>query len=147
MPQRVALAGQREHGVGADQNLAVDARGDMHAEERVARVGHRVDQTVDKVAPFGFERVVLAAERHDHRVGLVARQFGEPVALQAAADHDPVEAASVEPPALRAVTTTSVLDGRMPTTSWPSSIFAPPAAASAASARVTSAKFDDRGGG
>ena len=47
---------------------------------------------------------------------------------------------SVEPPALRAVTTTSVLDGRRPKTSWPSSIFAPSATASAASACVTSAK-------
>ena len=38
-----------------------------------------------------LERVVLAAERHDRRVTPVACQFGKPIALQATADHDPVE--------------------------------------------------------
>ena len=73
------------------KNLAVDARGDVHAEERVAGVGHRVDEPVDEVAPFGLERVVLAAERHDRRVWAVAGQLGKPIALQSATDDDLVE--------------------------------------------------------
>ena len=51
--QRVALAGQwRAPRWGRPTTLAVDARGDVHAEERVARIGHRIDQAVDQVAPL-----------------------------------------------------------------------------------------------
>ena len=87
----VALTGQGEHGIGSDEHFTVHAWGDVHTEERVTRVRYRVHQPVDEAAPFGLQRVVLAAERHDHRVGAVTRQFGKAVALQSAADDDVVE--------------------------------------------------------
>ena len=40
----VPLALEREHGVGADVDATVDAAGEVHAEERVGRVGHGIDQ-------------------------------------------------------------------------------------------------------
>ena len=45
----VALAGEREDRVRADVDAAVDAAREVHAEERVARVGHRVEQPADEV--------------------------------------------------------------------------------------------------
>ena len=45
----VALAGQRQHGVRAGVHAAVDHPGEVHAEERQRRVGHRVDQAADEV--------------------------------------------------------------------------------------------------
>ena len=49
----VALAGRGEHGVRAGQHRAVDAPREVHAEEREARVGHRVDEAADEAARLG----------------------------------------------------------------------------------------------
>ena len=61
----VALPREGEHGVGADHDLAVDARGQVHTEERIARVGHGIDQPADQVPQVGPEQVVVSAERQD----------------------------------------------------------------------------------
>ena len=87
----VALPGQGEDGVGADQDPAVDPLGQVDPEERVARVGHRVDEAVDQVAAAGGELVVLAPERHHPGVVVVAGQAGQAVGVQPAADDQLVE--------------------------------------------------------
>ncbi len=46
----VALAGEREHRVRAGVHRAVDRSGQMHAEEREARVGHGIDERPDEVS-------------------------------------------------------------------------------------------------
>ena len=72
VPPAVPLPGQREHGVRAEVDLAVDARGQVHAEERVRGVGHRVDELPHPAARVRPQPQVLAAERDDLRRGLVA---------------------------------------------------------------------------
>ena len=47
----VTLAGQRQHRVGANVDAAVDAAGEVHTEERVSRVWHRVDQRPYQLPP------------------------------------------------------------------------------------------------
>ena len=81
----VALPGEREHRVRPEQHVAVDPPGEVHAEERVARVGHRVDRARarDGVRP-GHEAVVLAAERARSPASAGRRRpAGDTVGLQA----------------------------------------------------------------
>ena len=85
----VALAGQREHGVGAGVDRAVDHAGQVHTEKREAGVGHRVNEVVDEVRPFGHQLVVLATERDDPVTVRRARQFGHLVASQASTVDQP----------------------------------------------------------
>ena len=47
----VALAGEREHRVRADVDVAVDPAGEVNAEERELRVGHRVHEAAHEVRP------------------------------------------------------------------------------------------------
>ncbi len=63
----------------------------MDAEERVRRVGHRVDEAVHEAFALRDEPVVLAAEGHDHGLALVAGLPGEAVGLEPGADDQPVE--------------------------------------------------------
>jgi hypothetical protein len=62
----------------------------MHAEERVLRVRHRVDEAPDPVTGVRLQAEVLAAERDDLRCHGVAGLTGEQVGLQASADHQAV---------------------------------------------------------
>ena len=62
----------------------------MDAEERKRRVGHRVDETADEVASLGLEHEVVAAERHDPRLGRCAAEAREAVRVDASAHDDAV---------------------------------------------------------
>ncbi len=46
----VAVAVEREHRVGSGLDLAADAAREVHAEEREAGIGHRIDEAFDQVA-------------------------------------------------------------------------------------------------
>ena len=94
----VGLPAQREERVRADLERAVDAAGEVHAEERVARVGDRVDHAADELLLGRDDRHVLAAERHDPRRRRAADQPREPVGLQPAADDQPVDASGAPRP-------------------------------------------------
>ena len=86
----VALEREREHRVRPDVHGVVDVPGQVHAEERVARVGYRVDHAADAVSDL------RRAARSTHRgTGRSAdrrtepRLCGEAVAVQTGA-HDQV---------------------------------------------------------
>ena len=64
---------------------AVDAAGEMHAEKRERRIGHRVDEPADQVGGPRREFVVLAPERQDPHRWRCARRSRDPVAEQAGA--------------------------------------------------------------
>src|SRR3989441_6041581 len=64
----VALARERENGVGAEQDGAVDPAGEVHAQEREARIGDRIHETAEERPPLGPKDVVVAAERNDLRI-------------------------------------------------------------------------------
>ena len=87
---RVALAGQRGYGVRADVDAAVDATGEVDAEERQVGVGHRVDQAAHQRDALRDDLAELAAEREDAHTGLAPGGTREPVAVQAGADRDPI---------------------------------------------------------
>ena len=84
-PSPVLLPSQREYRVRPDQHVAVNGRREVHAEERVLRIRHRVDQPAHQVPRLGAQRVVLAPERHDPRLGVVAGPLRHSVRLQAGA--------------------------------------------------------------
>jgi len=86
---RVALAREGEHGVGAGLDAALDATGEVHAEEGERRVGNRVDEVSHEVSPFRREHPVLAAERDDRHVDRHPGHPRHPVAPEArAGDED-----------------------------------------------------------
>ena len=61
----VALAPEREHRVRAALDAAADHPREVDAEERQARVGHRVDEVLAEVFGVRLQFVILAAERDD----------------------------------------------------------------------------------
>ena len=61
--------------------------GEVDAQERERRVGHRVDQRAHKPAALGAQTQVGAAERDDPRIGARAGRNGEPVGPCAGAEH------------------------------------------------------------
>src|ERR1700712_2339019 len=87
----VALPRHGQNRVGSDVDAAVDAGSYVYAQERVRRVGHRIDQPLDEVGAFRHEPVVLAAERNDGGRSVVTGEAGERIGLQAAAQHHPGE--------------------------------------------------------
>ena len=54
LAQRVRVARAGEQGRGPHQHVAVRVAGEVHAEERQARVGHRVDQRAHQLAALGL---------------------------------------------------------------------------------------------
>ena len=68
----VARAGQQRG--RADQDLVVGAAGEVDAEERQRRVGHRVDERAHEVAALGPQAQPGAAEGDDARVGARRRR-------------------------------------------------------------------------
>jgi len=78
-PVVVALAGEGEHRVGAALDASVHHAGQMHAEERQARVRHGIDQVPAEVSGLGSQHVVLPAERHDAHPRPRAGEPGEAV--------------------------------------------------------------------
>ena len=86
----VALSSGREHRVRSEQHAAADPSRQVHAEERIAWVGHRVDEPAHEMAGRGHETVVLAPEGDDRRVRAVAREHREAIRMQTPGDHDPI---------------------------------------------------------
>ena len=84
----VALAAEREHGVGAALHAAADHAGEVDAQEGEVRIGDGVDQGLAEVLGVLGQLEVLAAEGHDLCGGLVAGELGYAVAVQAAAVDD-----------------------------------------------------------
>ena len=84
----VALAGEGEHRVRAGPHLAIDALGEVHAEEREARIGNRVDEAANERPGVGRQRVVVAAERDDPLAAGVAGHRREPIGLETGAGDD-----------------------------------------------------------
>ena len=82
------LASQRQDGVRPHLHGAVDAAGEVHAQEREGRVGDRVDQRAHERGGLVAEPVVLAAERDDPHLRAGPGQAGHPVAVQAGAVDD-----------------------------------------------------------
>jgi len=93
----VALPAKGEDGVRADLELAGHPSGEVHAQERVARVGHGIDHAPHERALLWPHGQVLAAERHDARVGLAVDPARDAVGLQAGADDEPVDAERLAP--------------------------------------------------
>src|ERR1700722_308499 len=85
------LPAQRGRRVRAGVQRPDDAPGEVHAEERERRVGHRVNQPADQAGRGRPERVVVAAERDDPvLVAALAGHGGDPVGLEAGTgDHGP----------------------------------------------------------
>ena len=85
----VALPGEGEDRVRAGPDLAVDARREMDAQEREARVGDRVDEPADEAPGLRRERVVVAPERDDpRRRPAGAGHRGDAVGLETGAGDD-----------------------------------------------------------
>ena len=87
----VALEREREYRIRPDVHGVVDVPGQVHAEERVTRVGHRVDHAADAVSRLRPQLVVLTAERDDAQVTGPAEARGEVVAAESGADDQVVE--------------------------------------------------------
>jgi|HubBroStandDraft_5_1064220.scaffolds.fasta_scaffold01755_6 hypothetical protein len=77
------------HRIRAEIGLTVDPRRQVHAEERVLRVGHRIDEVPYPVPGVRAQPQVLAAKRDDLRRCLVPGRRGEQVGLQPGADDQP----------------------------------------------------------
>jgi hypothetical protein len=60
----------------------------MDAEEWKSRVGDRVDEPADEMPTLGPQTQVVTPERHDPRLLRRARESGQPVRVDAAADDD-----------------------------------------------------------
>ena len=82
-------AREGEDRVGADVDDAAHPRGEVHPEERVLRIRHRVHEAADELSP-GLQPQVLAPEGHDPRRVRPAGGAGHAIGLQPGADHDPV---------------------------------------------------------
>jgi hypothetical protein len=93
----ISLAGEREHRVGTEVGRAVNARRQVDAEERVPRVGHRVDEPPYPAGGVRPQPQVLAAERDDLGRGGVADGRGEQIRLQTGADDKPGESEGTAP--------------------------------------------------
>ena len=79
----IALQGQSQHRVWLDVDRAVDPPGQVNAEKRVARVRHRVDQTLHQVVARRRDAVVLAAD------GMIAGSGSSPAIIASPADCRP----------------------------------------------------------
>ena len=60
----------------------------MDAEEREARVRDGIDQPTDQPDRGLIERVVVAPERHDARIVVIAGHPGEPIGMEPRTRHD-----------------------------------------------------------
>ena len=78
-PEPVGVARADQQRRGAEQDLAVDPPGQVHAEEGEVGVGHRVDAGPDQVAALGTQPQVGAPEGNDARLGRRAAGDREPV--------------------------------------------------------------------
>ena len=87
----VALAAQGQHGVRPHLELTGHPAGEVHAEEGVLRIRHRVDHPAHEVALGGRDGHVLAPERHDPGPRLGIREDGQPVGLEPCADDESVD--------------------------------------------------------
>ena len=85
--QRVGVPGGREQRRRADQDVTADVAGEVDAEERQPRVGHRVDQAAHQCAAVRRQPHVGAAERDDPRIGIRAGEPRQPVRPGARAEH------------------------------------------------------------
>ena len=59
----------------------------MHAEERIAGIRHGVDEPAYEIAAVVAQQIVLAAKRHDLRLGLVTDQARHPIGVHTGAQH------------------------------------------------------------
>ena len=66
----IALTPKREHGVGTNLEVTGHPTREVHAKERVARIGDRIDEPTDEVALVRLHCHVLATERDDPGTGL-----------------------------------------------------------------------------
>ena len=89
----VALALQGEHRVRTDLERPGHPPGEMHPQERVARVGNRVDHAAHQLAFRLAHRHVFASERHDPGTVRAVGEAGEPVGLQSGTDDESVDPA------------------------------------------------------
>ena len=85
----VALAGEREHGVRAEPDLAVGPHRRVDAEKRERRIGNRIDEPAHEVATFWLEDEVVAAERDDPRLGRRAGERRDAIRVDTCADDHP----------------------------------------------------------
>ena len=84
VPAAVALSSQRDDRVRPRPHLPVGPPVDVNAEEREARVGHRVDQVPAQAGGVRLQREVVTPEGDDPRLG--SRAAGESVGTDACAD-------------------------------------------------------------
>ena len=104
----VPLPGEREHRVGSDVHRAVDGRRQMDAEERVPRVGHRIDEPPHPVPGCGRScrysprngtiRATLRLRRGGYQVGVQARAHDQPGQREGPAGRVDVHPAIAHPP-------------------------------------------------
>src|SRR3954447_9820282 len=84
----VPLAGEGEHRVRPDPDVAGDLLREMDAEEREGRIWDRVDQASNEGASTRLQRVVPAPERHDLRGRRRAGHASDAVGVEAGARDD-----------------------------------------------------------
>lgn len=82
----VGLESERQRGVGSDQHIPADDRGEMDAEKRVARIGHRIDEAVHQPARVLRQPPVASSKRHDPHRPLLPQQSRDRVGAQSRAD-------------------------------------------------------------
>src|SRR3954469_18331442 len=87
----VSLQGEREHGIRPCMHAIVYAAGQVHAEERVAWVRNRVHEPSHLTRGAGGELVVLATERDDAEIVVLAGHASDIVAHQPWAGDNGVE--------------------------------------------------------
>ena len=142
VPAPVALAGEREHGVRAEPDLAVGTRRRVDAEERERRVGTGYTRPRTRCRRSGRSDEVVAAERHDPRLGRRPAQRGEAIGVDAGADDHPggLDGAARRLDDGRAAAAREARPRLVPSRS------SPPAAATSSAIRVGDAREVDDGG-
>jgi hypothetical protein len=81
----VAFTCKGKDGVGAGVDSTRDAAGEVHSEERKARVGNGIDEGVHQGGALGYEVIVFPPEGDDHYSWGVAGHAGDAVAEAAGA--------------------------------------------------------------
>ena len=93
----VGIPGRDQHRRRPDQDRAVVAAGHVCAEEGKVGVRHGIDVAPDQPRAAGPDPQPRATDRHDARLGIATRHPGEPVGLEAAAEHRPARLEAAGP--------------------------------------------------
>ncbi len=74
--------------LGPASTLPIHATREMHAQEGEPRIGHRVNQVLDEVAPFASNLVILSAERNNLQIDVNSGELRDLIAVEPGAVND-----------------------------------------------------------